>query len=325
MKRVLYFILLVAVQASAKIEELKSYSDINLATITENTLVVFDIDNTLLRQDHQIGTHQWGDYMKARAIKNGMPAEQAAAFQHKAFAEIQPYAKVQIVEPKVSKLLKYLKNRNVKHFALTARSSHIMDTTIKQLGILKHDFASSFPSQKDTTLLNNYLREGVIFSGDTPKGELLKLIISNSNVRPDKIVFIDDKLYNLESVEKSFAEETIMLTSYRYSAADVFVKSFNPQIADLQYSFFLENHEVLPDNVIQNLNGDLQAIVALRFQKFIDDFGTNGAVGTNCSPVVVANPLRPIYYCDYFVDGDWAYQSFQFQKTADGSITFGNW
>lgn len=249
MKRTLSSVLcvLLSVLAQAEIIELKSYKELNLKQMDQKTLVVFDIDNTLLRQNSMIGTHQWGDYIAERAVKFGVDAKAARESQHKAFAEVQPFVTVVPVENEILDILAQLSKEGVANFALTARNPKLQQVTLKQLQVLKHDFASSFPKLKRSGFLKGHLKGGVIFSGATPKGELLKKIIDNSEQKFARIIFIDDKAYNLESVEKSFAQSAIELKSYRYGAADSFLKNFDSAIADTVYGVFKINGILISD------------------------------------------------------------------------------
>lgn len=249
MKRILFAVLFVFVSAFAQAEivELKSYKDLDVKQIDAKTLVVFDIDNTLLRQNSMIGTHQWGDFLAERAIRAGIDPKVAKESQFKAFTEVQPVVPVVPVENEVIDVLAQLTQEGVSHFALTARNPQLQSITLKQLKILKHDFAKSFPKLKKIGMLKKHLKGGVIFSGATPKGELLKKIVDNAERKFTRIIFVDDKAYNLESVEKSLAQSSIELKSYRYGAADPFLKSFDPVIADTIYTVFKVNGVLISD------------------------------------------------------------------------------
>jgi FMN phosphatase YigB (HAD superfamily) len=318
---VLFFVLLSAC-AQAKIQELSSYANLNLSELTPETLVVFDIDNTLIRQNHMIGTHQWGDYISERAVRSGVPLDQAKQIQYKAFAEVQPSVQVVPVEEGVRSILAILNQKNVTHFALTARSAVLKDVTKKQLQILNHSFADSFPKQKDPELLKEYLDQGIIFSGSTPKGELLKQIIENSDIKFTKIIFIDDKLYNLESVEKSFEHSNIILQSYRYGAADTFVNSFNPQVADIEYSIFKEQHEIISDEEATSLVGHPQSIVDTNFEVFLTRQGPVMKSNGGCEEV-----KNLLFLCHYLYDNEMPF-SFELELKQDAHTQgyfFGKW
>lgn len=316
----LTLISLISLSAGAKIIELQSMNDLQVTTWNEKTLVVFDIDNTLLRQDSMIGTHQWGDYMKERAMRAGVPENEAKQYQYRVFGQLQDKLNVVPVENEVLDLLKTLEIKNIKHFALTARSAILKDVTSKQVETLKHNFSKSFPLQNDLTKIEKHLHQGIIFSGDVPKGQLLKTIVENSPNEFDHIVFVDDKLYNLESIEKSFTNNPIKLESFRYGAADVFVNNFNPVVADLQYSFVKESQELVSENFLAAKPTVLD-LAGVRFDFYLQKQGPLVKASGDCGLV---NELKVT--CAYLYDGSKASVEFNFSADAHtGGVFFGSW
>lgn len=323
MKKLIFIGLLFVLKAQATISELASYIQMDLSQLDQDTLVIFDIDNTLLRQDSMIGTHQWGDYIRERAIRRGVDTKAASELQHKLFGELQPHLNTVPVENKILEILKILTDKKIPHFALTARGAVIQDVTVKQVQSLNHNFAQSFPTQKDLSLLNGYLREGIIFSGSTPKGELLKVILENSVHKPTKVIFVDDRGYNLESVEASLKDYPVELTSYRYGGADSYVKNFNPVIADLVYSFFIETQLVITDTEAESLNGDLYNITRYRYDLYLQE---QGPLAQEIPEACEIDEVRQQSSCDYFFDG--TQTSIMFEHSVDDfthSIYFGKW
>ncbi len=318
---VLFFVLFSSL-AEAKIQELPNLAGLNFSQIGPDTLVVFDIDNTLIRQNHMIGTHQWGDYISERAVRSGIAADEAKQIQYRAFAEVQPYANVVPVEEGIKSILSSLSQRNIKHFALTARAAQLKEITKTQIKILNHSFAESFPAQKDQKVLQEYLDDGIIFSGSTPKGELLKKIIENSTTEITHIIFIDDKLYNLESVEKSFAESNIILESYRYGAADVVVNSFNPQVADIEYSIFKDQRQIISDEEAAQLVGQPRKIVDTSFDLYLSNQGPQVQPNGGCEEIKTL-----FFRCQYLYDNEWP-GSLEYEVKADAftqGYFFGKW
>lgn len=54
---------------------------------------------------------------------------------------------------------------------------------------------------------------------------------------PKKVIMIDDKLYNLKSLEKSLPGKIDYL-GFRYAAADPWVEAFDSKIAEVQSRYF---------------------------------------------------------------------------------------
>ena len=253
MKKILPMILFLTINATAAMSELASYSDLDLNIIDQDTLVVFDIDNTLIRQDSLIGTHQWGDHIRESAIKKGISPDKAAEMQHAAFASVQPYVQVVKVENDIDVILKHLQKNRISYFALTARVPELKNVTYNQLQSLKLFFEKSFPEQKNKAAIKDYFYKGLIFSGATPKGELLKTILQNSQRQYKKVIFVDDRKYNLDSIESSLKDDPIELITLRYGGADLHVRSFNPDLANLIYSVFVETKVLINESQARNI------------------------------------------------------------------------
>jgi FMN phosphatase YigB (HAD superfamily) len=71
-------------------------------------------------------------------------------------------------------------------------------------------------------------RSGVLFVGETnDKGKLLLELLRRLGLRPSRIVFIDDKVKNVRSVDQALRQAKIPSMVFRYGAADARVKAFN--------------------------------------------------------------------------------------------------
>lgn len=323
MKKIVLFCLMIGLNAQAAISELASYKDLDLSQIDKDTLVIFDIDNTLIRQNSMVGTHQWGDYIRDRGVRRGMDVKAASELQHKLFADLQSKVTVLPTENEVTVILKQLSERNIPHFALTARAPIIKDVTISQLQILGHDFSTSFPEQKDISQLDSFLKQGIIFSGSTPKGELLKLIIENSVRKPTHVIFIDDRSYNLESVEASLKDYPVKLNSYRYGGADASVKNFDPIEADLIYSFYVEAHELIDSDEAKSLIGSPNQIAELRHKLYLAKIGP---LAQDVSDSCALDLDKQKSTCDYLFDKTPARIEYDyFFDNFSHSIYFGDW
>lgn len=244
--------------ASAEILELKSYRNPEVAAelkalATESvgrTWVIFDIDNTLLYPDSMIGSHQWGDYMRDQTQSLGVPRAEAEEVQHFAFNSIQGHAPMKVTEAEVFSVISELTRLRVPTFALTARREIIAPVTLSQVQTAGFKFDTTFPKLAQT---DPSVHEGLVFSGTTPKGILLKQLISESVVKPTRIVFFDDKRYNLESVEKEMDQAGIEFVGYRYGAMDETVAGFRGDLANVEWVEFKRTGRLLSDREAQKL------------------------------------------------------------------------
>ncbi|RYZ84556.1 MAG: DUF2608 domain-containing protein, partial [Proteobacteria bacterium] len=214
--------------AQADIQEIKSYTDPLVKSELakrggEETWVIYDIDNTLLHPLTMVGSHQWGDHLRDQRLALGDSKETAEDFQHASFSAVQSQVPVALTEEAALATIELFKRKKSPQFALTARHSEIIDETLNQTLRLGINFENTFPELSGG---DHSIHRGVVFSGETPKGVLLKRLIAMSKVKPKKIIFFDDRRYNLESVEKELKSEAIEFMGLRYAHQDKEVSAF---------------------------------------------------------------------------------------------------
>lgn len=81
------------------------------------------------------------------------------------------------------------------------------------------------------------VEDGIVFSPIIPKGEVLDAYLQYAKLKPKKIVFVDDKLKNLEAVKKYCEKENIEYVGYEYTAVMEQAKLLKPDFKKytLQY------------------------------------------------------------------------------------------
>lgn len=229
-----------------------------LAGVDTSTLVVFDIDNTLLEPLTMVGSDQWFDYFFDRVMKeNHLTEDQTDAVVEKIWNQVQALITVHAVEPTTPALIKGLKDRQVKVMALTARTLDSQDRTIIQLGQVGITFAKSVTEVEHLILpagggvkTETLFHKGVLFANGNDKGKVLLAFLAQIGVKPARIVFIDDKKKNVDKVDRALTDAKIPNVEFRYGAADPHVKAFKGDVADIEY-FYLQH--VLTDDEAQAL------------------------------------------------------------------------
>ena len=199
------------------------------------TLIIFDIDNTLAAPEKELGSDEWFNYLVAQKMREGFDAFQALNLQLPKYFYAQFNVPLILIEKTSPEFLDYLQKNGVNHMALTARSLYIADRTTDQL----HNIGIKFSAQKFNDLALNLahpaiLKSGILFSGNNDKGDSLISFFDTCNYHPKKVIFIDDKHKNLLSVENAILNRQIEFVGIRYSGADEKVKNFNPEAAAQQ-------------------------------------------------------------------------------------------
>ena len=217
-------LLLLASAARAELREIRTMADI-VPAIDTSTLVVFDIDNTLLEPVGSLGSDQWYYYM-VKAVGEDKANE--------AWTKTLPTVKVKPVEPLTPDLIRAQQKRGVKVMALTARGPEDAATTFAQLKAIGVDLTATAPVSKDVKTEDKGLySKGVFFQGEGPsKGETLVAFLKKTGLKPKRVVFADDKPKNAQSVEQAVREAGFPVYSFRYGATDAKVKFFNDLTAE---------------------------------------------------------------------------------------------
>lgn len=253
---------------------LSSFADIKqvatmaeaLAPVDADTLLIFDLDNTIIETTQTLGSDQWFEHYLhqqiSKRLKDGLPEAKATSEgllrALTDWKSIQRVTSVQLVEQVTADLIAK-HQKTIKVMGLTARPIDLADATYKQLNSVGVDLTKSAAFPNDLILNQgggdvNFIakfQKGILFSGNSAKGPMLLKFLALANVSAKKIIFVDDKQKNVDSVDKALDTlPGITHTSMRYGAADKKVDNFDSKIADVQFSFF---GKILTDQAAQTL------------------------------------------------------------------------
>jgi uncharacterized protein (DUF952 family) len=246
------FICLIAFQSQAEVIETNSYRDV-LKYATADTLVVTDLDNTVIEPVQTLGSDQWGEAMGKKLLAAGFEKPQAVEMHVSMFALVQQHTKVKTVESDTAGIIENLKANNIPVLGLTARPVYIVDRTLDLLKSVNLNLTGleevAGIVQRHQNPNEIVYKSGVVFVGPmNNKGLVLKSIVDQlKNSHFNRIIFVDDKTHHTINVDKAFENSGIEVKSLRYGAADVKVHSYNAAIADFEWSHFLNTGIILSD------------------------------------------------------------------------------
>lgn len=250
--------------ASSTVRAIESYkqAEMDLQLADANTLVLFDVDDTLTIAI---------DVAMRDQVKKKNPAE-LKLLKELVFADLpestdyyfnlwekSPGA-FRLVEPIVTDLIKTLQNRNVKVFALTVANSasHYLIPdfpkfrfeTLKSLGV---DFSRAGVPNK---VFNQFskpsgfyplLYQGVICTEHVSKGLVLGALLDYMVWKPSHVIFFDDTHANLVSVAQELCRRGIPFTGYHYLGAGLVVGKLDLKLTQTQFEYLRNNKEWLSD------------------------------------------------------------------------------
>ena len=210
----------------------------------EHVLVVFDIDNTLLAMEQDLGSDQWYEWQKALASEDQCNpqnvgnrfAVQGALYFASAMRPTQEDGAEQV---------RTIQQRGVAVISLSSRGPDYQLQTFRELRRNHFSFSYSAIGPQggyiepfipvENGRLSLY-EDGVFLTAGQHKGQMLQALLIKTGTRmPAVIVMADDKQQNLDAVKETFAALNVPVHAWRYSAEDDNVGAFNPGQADSQW------------------------------------------------------------------------------------------
>lgn len=238
--RIFVALFLIVFSLNAKIIQIHNIDECS-HYLPEDSLVIFDLDNTIMEPVQTIGSEQWFSYRINEWKKQGFSDQEALAKTIPEYVAVQKATQMKLVEPTTLGLVQKLQKKKIPVMSLTARSLALVSRTFEQLQANGIDFSKTAPVQKEIHFGENsgiYLKDGVLFSSGENKGAVFSQMLQKTGLHPRNVLMIDDKQGHLADVEKVCEQQGIVFLGLRYGFLDEKVKNFSGEIADLQLKYF---------------------------------------------------------------------------------------
>ncbi|MDX6770384.1 MAG: DUF2608 domain-containing protein [Elusimicrobiota bacterium] len=230
-------LLLFAAFAAAEVREASTMLPVE-AELSQGTLLVFDVDNTLLEPVGNLYSDQWAYYAETAFKRDGLSAEAAEKKLGEIWTEGLKRSKVKPVEATTPSIVEKTQKAGFAVMALTARGPEDAAATRRQFKDAGYDLSRSAPKARHPGYV-----DGVLFVGDGPdKGKALVAFLSAAKVKPARVVFVDDKPHHAKNVDAALTAAGIPCVAFRYGATDAKVRAFNEVMAEADTA---ENAEAL--------------------------------------------------------------------------------
>ncbi|NRB10566.1 MAG: DUF2608 domain-containing protein [Rickettsiaceae bacterium] len=191
----------------------------------ENTLILFDVDQVLITPTDEYNRKISIRKDLYRALEKKYPRQQLKVI----LSDYYRKRTVKLVNPKIINLLQQLKQRKIPFTALTAWNTGTYGTIeaienyrFKELNQVSISFIdtspfpdTNFPEVQGTDGVP-MIMQGAILTALVDKAIVLKQALKTSNINPKKIIFIDDRIKYVKSVEKMCAKENIDYVGIHY-------------------------------------------------------------------------------------------------------------
>ncbi len=233
---------------SATIIESKTIQDVEKYR-SEGTLIIYDLDNTLIEPVQLLGSDQWFYYRLNQLIEKLSDKEKALRKALSEWIAAQTVSKIKIVEEGTAEMIASQQAEGVKLMGLTTRDGLMAHCTLLQLEDLGIDLAKG-TFQKENLYFDsektNFFTGGVLFTSGSHKGRALRKFLALVGYEPKRVLFINDKYQNLKEVADVCYEEGIEFLGLRYGYLDQKIAQFNADIAEIQglnFGYILSDEE----------------------------------------------------------------------------------
>ena len=223
----------------------------------QDTLVIFDVDHVLIMptDEYTLNRHPYRKELW-KEIEGRLSKEEMKTL----YGLTASKAKWRLVDPDIIDIFTRLKERQIPSIALTSiytgkfgNIEKLEDWRIKHLHDLGFDFVNLTPIKEEILLYEleeqdgvPMLKSGVILTAQIDKGKTLEYILRHNNYYPKTIIFIDDMLNNLESLERLSSKLKIKFYVLHYTAvSNMPIPVINKQIEKLRFQILEKEHKWL--------------------------------------------------------------------------------
>lgn len=233
--------------------------------LDSEALVVFDVDGTLIVPNDLI-LKPCGE-KKLQAFMRTLRSEDPDKKKHLESIVLHQ-SQISLVNKKVVKLIHNLQSRKIRAVALTAMDTgqlgiipSMEDWRFRQLANFNIRFDKAFTSVLDPIRFEEFygkgttpvFKKGILASSKYSKGEVLTAFLKQMNFKPSKIIFIDDRLHFITSVEEALEKMQIPHVSFFYKEVFNEPVVLDEQLADFQLQYLLDNEVWLTDDEAKKL------------------------------------------------------------------------
>ncbi len=250
MKTICYFLFIAFTSCSglkANIIEIENISSI-LPLVDNETLVIFDIDNTLMQGQCEVATASFFNHLFKEMKALGMSDEKIIDEVYPIWMDIQKIAEVDPVDKITPYIIKDLKKREIPILAITNRGPDLAYRTLDQLKSVGIDLTQNGFHPHNLIIgdhsIAKYL-EGVLFvSPFENKAEKALKLFQTIEFNPKKIICLDHNLESLVGMKDYFKKQDIAFLGLHYTICDK--RDIDMEVACFQLEYL---GKILSDNV----------------------------------------------------------------------------
>lgn len=223
--------------------ESKKITDL-LDHVDEETLVVFDVDNTLFESSLNIGGVPWFFHLLEKLQAKGLPEKEAEKKLYQVWVQLQHVVPMKLVEPETPSVVQALHEQNIKTIGLTARGMTLAQRTHQQLEGLDIRLHQNTIHAEDLIIDEEagFVKGVLSMEATGNKGERLIQLCEKIGYSLKRVVAIDDVPHFLEGLQNTLGKHDVPFVGIRYGGADQRLVTFDPARA------YVELREVMGDS-----------------------------------------------------------------------------
>lgn len=248
-----FAVFMVQAAYSGQILTTNDFDDIEKECRVQNkkSLVLFDVDATLIVPNDAILQPKGKDLFESLI---------SGYIDRDLFREIRMKAPHSAVDSRSVSFIRKLQRQKVPVIALTAAPAKVKGSEypgvwrVEELKRYGFDFQRVFSKNNSIEFPKNdgyqqcpMFKLGVLYSSFHPKGDILVSFLNHLNLRPEKVIFVNDELKHVQSVVSSLDQIGIECVGIHYIAANETHYEVNPELARLQVEHFVKNDVWLGD------------------------------------------------------------------------------
>ena len=193
------------------------------------TLVIFDCDDVLIHQTDVVFAPE-NEEMLTKCVNDFIEKKPSVAKKMKKLKGIiSESINSIIIDKRMPEVVKGLQEKGIKVLMITSMKNeklngkYAIEIRQHELENFGFDFSKSWPDLKKKWFgevqKSQYYESGIVCAKPGSKGEALKNFLDYSKFNPKKIVFIDDKLDNLEDIQKVAKMLNSIFRGFEYTAS----------------------------------------------------------------------------------------------------------
>lgn len=206
----------------------------NNSAAKNSTLVIFDIDDTLLEAVNFVGSNKWYDWQRGKKVFNHQ-AELIQIHDHEKYScmfstlgTLFDLGTSKLTQNDAADLLKTLNDYDL--MLLTSRTYNFRRATERELDLnginlrdkhlLKQDNALDFNFHDQNRSDRVTYQNGLVMSSGLHKGLVLKEILAMLGKSYQTIYFVDDSKKNIDDMEEVWQKDDTTVNLFHYTRID---------------------------------------------------------------------------------------------------------